>query len=200
MKSLFLFLALFSFNFAIYSSSPPPIIPEEFAIKQKTSSLVTIFYIEADAHGIGKVIKETTPNATNFYYKDDKDQLVATGQVQSFPTSAEIQVWDHQKNFLGTIRQEVSAFFPKKYALYDAGNQLLAKADMNWLGSRFVLTNPKNAFKEYAIYSRPYFKLYGDYWYVKIVDTAALDPRFIVIIAAFQTDLDYKNTEVPWGQ
>lgn len=169
--------------------------PSEFSVKQ-IKSLVTTFYLESKNTAFGKVIKDERPESTLFHFFDEKDQLLAIGKTNYSTNSSSVEVLDSNKQALGKIIQELHVLLPSKYKIYDKNNTLVAIGEMNWLGTRFSLVDPHNGFREYANFSRSYYDLFDSNWKVKMIDMRFIDPRFIIMIAAFQADNDTKNNEI----
>jgi hypothetical protein len=196
MRTLLLGITLFFLTAFLQARPINQEIPNKFLIRHQAKSIVKTFYVESHDLPIGKVIKEARNEEVFFHFLDDFEKLVAYATTTLSKEEIEIVVYSADKVKLGTILRETFSFRPLKYTVLDAEKRPLAYGEMNWLGTRFNLVYSDNRYKECAVFSRPYFRMMNDYWHVKAAEPCVIDPRILVILATFQSDIDTKHGEL----
>lgn len=174
--------------------------PKEFSIKPQCTTTQTVFFLEdLDKKLVVKVLKiEESAEILHYKFFDRDENLmgIAKVHVADIPERDFLHFSSESESFSGTITREKSALTPSKYYIYDDSETLLASGTMNWLGTRLTLTSPLNPHHEHAMFYRPYFRLPGDRWYIKIEDKNTLDPRMIALLIVFQCDCETKHCTI----
>lgn len=172
-------------------------LPPEFLVKYSKNSAMMAFSLE---EGVGKpfaaAVKEEKKHPVPYLYKNLEGATLATGQGETLTSSDILYIYEPSGSLLGIIIRERYPFYAPVYNVYNRNNALIATASVNWLGTRFILTQQGNAHIEYATFYRPYFHIIGDYWYVKVERGNTIDERLIAFLGIFQTDLEFRNSEL----
>lgn len=171
-------------------------IPNHFSVKYDQLQSNPIFSLEnLKEEPFAKGMREIDPRVL-LSYRTLSDVILAYG-IGSYETvDSQLEVIDHLQKKIGTILRKKKTLSPLFYQILNQESDLIAEGSMNWLGTRFILSDPKNPYREYATFYRPYFRLPGDHWYVQIHSFQAIDSRLIVMTAILQTFIDKRNFSI----
>jgi len=185
-RFLLLFLLLTPFSLPATDVS----YPKNFYIQYQTLSYGTLFHVMQDnGTPFGKVVRKLGPKEQLLFYTLD-DQLIVQAELEKngSDTTAKVK-WPNGEE-LGRFTATIYTIYPADFKLYINKNQLIAKGSMNWVGTRFTLTDPNNAHREFVIYSRSRSNFHADRWHIEINRQGEIDPALLVIIGSYQTSLN----------
>ena len=75
------------------------------------------------------------------------------------------------------------------YSILDASDREIAVSEkVDWISTSVTLSKPNGGV--IATLKRPWLNILADSWTVKVADKSAVDPRLIVMIAAYKTSVD----------
>lgn len=169
-------------------------IPEQFTVTEKLFSWTTAFEIEANGYPLGRVERRILGQAPLQYdFYDINNYLMAQGTMRWFTFGAVFDVTDWNRNLIGTVEEEVFTFLPS-FELFSPYREKLAHAKMNFWGTKYTVTDPVTDI-EIATLTRPFFS-FNSQWTVTITNPEVfasknISPSLFIIVAAFQTDLEY---------
>ncbi len=176
---------------------PEEELPKEFFVKYNALQSPSVFFLDSlQELPFAKVLKEEGPLFLSLSFRDLSEKVLATAQGACEKAETKLTVFDPNETKLGTILRKKTQIAPATYQVLGMGDRVIAEGQMNWLGTRFILSDPNNTHLAFATFYRPYFNMWGDYWYVQIHRQDSLDPRLIVMIATLQTYIDRKNCEI----
>lgn len=168
-------------------------LPEEFFVKQRWFSFTNHFDIETKQLKLGCVHRKLLSLTPQYLLHDYNDRLQAYAKMRFFAFGAIFDVYDEFDSRIGIVEERIFTFFPT-FDMYSTTGFHIAKAKMNFWGTIYTITDPLSE-RVVATLSRSFFRL-RDNWTVNIIDPGFcqerhLDPRFFIVVMAFQTDLDY---------
>ena len=174
-------------------------LPEEFTVVERLLSLTTTFDVETEVEPFALARKRFFSFTTTFDLEDSRERPIATASSRFFAWGTVADVVDPDGHPIGWIEEELFRILPwAEYRVFNAYNQIIAVAKMNFWGTYFELTPPNDPTKVYATISRPFFRFFRDTWTVQINDypvfeEGRIDPRLLVILAIYQTDKDNRD-------
>lgn len=173
-------------------------LPTEFKIKQHWFSASSDFDIVVSNKTIATVHRTIwlMPYQYNFNIGQD---LMAQANGPWHSSTGDYEMRDSQKKVIGKVVETTSFFGPYRYEIRSSSNQVLAIMSLSD-GTNFVLRDPSTS-AEIAKLTRPWIgKGINDDWTVKITnrslwDKNGIDSRFVILIAAYQSDSDQERWE-----
>lgn len=169
-------------------------VPNTFYINEHWVSLTTSFDIETKTQRLGTLYRKFFSLLLAYEFYDPQGYLLATAQSRFFSFTAHFDVYDNNKRLLGSANESLFSFFPSFDIWSKDGVTKLAKANMNFWGTTFTITDPVTN-KEIATMSRSFFRIKND-WTFKITnrelfDKKQIDTRVLMTVIAFQGDREY---------
>jgi uncharacterized protein YxjI len=173
-------------------------VPSEFFIKQRWLSWTTAFDVETRSQKIGSVHRRFLSLTVEYDFYDYHEVLQANARMRIFSFGAIFDVTDPTGNYLGTINERIFTFFPT-FDILSADGEILTTAKMNFWGTKYDLRDPVTD-RVFAKLYRPFIRFKDD-WTVQVTDRSLLshkgvDPRLFIIVAAFQTDMDFWRAQL----
>ena len=174
-------------------------LPEEFTVEERLFSWVSTFDVNCDLGTFAVARKRFFSLTPSFDLEDAQGQLLASAQARFFAwgTVADVVGWEGEK--IGWIEEEVVRLIPwAEYRIFNWENRLVAIARMNFFGTCFEIYHPDRPEEIYATLSRPFIRIFREYWTVQILnyrvfEEGFIDPRLLVLLAAYQSDKDARD-------
>ncbi len=168
-------------------------IPQQFFVKQHWFSLTNTFDVETQDRKFGTVHRKLFSWNPHYIFYDINEQIQAKAKMRFFSLGATFDIYDAYEQPIGKVEERFFAFFPT-FDLYRADGHHVAKARLNFWQTRYTVKDPATD-QIIAFLSRGFFRL-KDNWTVDIVNPTLflerqIDPRFFILVMAFQTDRDY---------
>jgi len=171
---------------------PVPSVPSKFTLKEKVISLTTTFDLKGGGKSLGRITEKIFSLTRAFTYDDASGNRIAEARAKLLSWGNQVIVTDCQGREIGTIKEEIfKSLFKVRtiYKILDARDHEIAKSEkVDWVGTSFTLRDGRG--RKVASLERPWINLLSDSWDVTIHDSKAVDPRMIVMIAAFKTSVD----------
>lgn len=174
-------------------------LPEQFHVTERFLSITTTFDITTEVEKFAVARKRFFSLATTYDLEDALNQPIAVARSRFFAWGTVADVVDPEGNKIGWIEEELFRLLPwAEYRVFNSLNQIVAIAKMNFWGTTFELYHPDNATEVYATISRPFLRVFRDYWTVDIKNPNAfeeglIDPRLLMILAIYQTDKENRD-------
>jgi hypothetical protein len=174
-------------------------LPNEFQITERFLSLTSTFDVSTDVLTFATATKRFFSLTTCFDLIDGNNVPQASANSRFFSWGTVADVTDSKGDKIGWIEEEIFRLIPwSEYRVFNAFNQIVAVARMNFWGTDFELYPPNDPSHIYATINRPFIRCFRDNWTVKILDesafeTGAIDPRLLVMLAIYQTDKDNRD-------
>lgn len=173
-------------------------LPDEFTVTQHWFSWTTAFTIGTKDMKMGTVhSKFFSLSWIQYDFYDNDEKLQASGKMRWFSWGATFDVTDAEEQSLGRVEKKFTWFFPTFHFISNT-EQILAEACLNFWGTTFTVIDPVSQ-QTIATMHRNFLRLKDD-WTVNIINRDlfvqnGLDPRFFVIVMAFQSDDEAWNRQ-----
>ncbi|HBL17263.1 MAG TPA: hypothetical protein DD417_11100 [Elusimicrobia bacterium] len=177
------------------ADAPVFTLPASFTMVEKFFALTDTLTLKAGGRTLGKVSAKFIALTKSFRLTDASDNLVAEARARFFALGSTVDVTDAQGNRIGTIKERILKSLFKVYTNYsvlDASGREVAKSEkLDWLSTEFTLRTPSGAVV--AQIRRDFmgnlFRV-TDKWDATVREPKAVDPRLLVMIAAYKTSVD----------
>lgn len=185
-------LALFfAFNVSLVCASTD--IPDEFFVREHWISLTKSYDIETARYKMGTLYRRLFSFLLTYDFYDPWDRRIATARASFFSFGAHLDVFDVNEGFIGSVDEKVFNVFPTFDVLGKDGFTKLARAEMNFWGTKFYIYDPETG-REMAVMSRPYFRLKND-WTINVTNRALLernqmDSRLLITVLSVQGEIE----------
>ncbi|MCH9627030.1 MAG: hypothetical protein S4CHLAM2_06640 [Chlamydiales bacterium] len=183
---------LFIFAFSLLlpvAATAADAVPTRFNIQYQPLSKGALFYVQQNHRSFAKVMR-SVGESEHFCYQTMDDHVLATVEIEKVGSTTIGHMYGPDGDKIGSFTATIYTVYPDEFMLYDASDELIAIGWMNWICNRFTLTDPQNDRREYATFTRPYFKLHSDSWHAEIKSTDVINPAAFVLISAYQTSLN----------
>lgn len=118
--------------------------------------------------------------------------VVATASKSTrFLSGVHIDVYDCNGSLVGSLQERLfpGLTYSTIYDILDAHGQIVATSGkFGWFDTTFVMKDPQG--QTIATLNRPSHLFGGDTWYVTVAKPGIIDPRILVVTAAFKTEAD----------
>ena len=194
MSLLFLFLAV---NVTIASSTSS--LPEEVSVREHWISLTKSYDIETKTQKLGTLYRRFFSLLLTYDFYDPMDVKTATAKARFFSFGAHLDIYDQTDTFIGGVEEKIFTFFPTFVVLAADSSTKLARAEMNFWGTKFYIYDTVTN-QEMAIMSRSFFRFKND-WTIHVTNSDLLnqkniDPRVLMTVLAVQGEIeDWKNDQ-----
>lgn len=174
-------------------------LPNQFFVNQHWFSLTNCFTIKTEQESLGTVYRKLLSLNLQYELNDTEENLVATAYSRYFSLGTIFDIVDAEGVYLGRIDEYLFTFFPK-FDILGPDEKILATAKLNIWGTTYTFEADDRII---ATMNRRFFSLKDD-WVVTIYDPSAfgpdkIDPKLMIILAAFQTDCDYWSQQNQGG-
>jgi uncharacterized protein YxjI len=167
-------------------------VPAEFTIKERVISLTDTFDLKAGDKVFGRITEKLISLTKSFTLATPDGACVAKARSRILSWGTHIDVTDCSGAKIGAIKEEVFKSLLKvhtTYAILDAADRPAAvSTKVDWIATSVTLTKPGGG--AVATLDRRWLNILSDSWTVRTHDAAAVDPRLIVMIAAYKTSVD----------
>ncbi len=185
---LFLFLAVNS-NSAQLSSS----FPDEISVREHWISLTKSYDIETKTHKLGTLYRRFFSFLLTYDFYDPMDVKTLSAKARFFSFGAHLDLYDNNEALVGSVEEKIFTFFPTFEIFARDAATKLARAEMNFWGTKFYIYDPATN-QEMAIMSRPFFRFKND-WTIQVTNKALLeqkniDPRVLMTVLAVQGEIE----------
>lgn len=181
---------------AAYNAGPEaPELPSKFQIIERVIALTNTFDVSGGGASFGTIYEKLISLTRSFTYKAPDGRCLAQAREVLFSWGVEIEVSDCGGTKIGAIKENVLKSFFKvhtTYSILDAGGRAVASSKkVDWLGTEVTLyAGAGGTGMRIAKLSRPWINVFSDRWDVELYEKRTLDPRLIVMIAAYKTSVD----------
>jgi hypothetical protein len=187
MNFLFLFLALSSMT------ANAGTIPDDISVREHWISLTKSYDIETKTQKLGTLYRRFFSILLTYDFYDPMDVKTATAKARFFSFGAHLDIYDQTDSFIGGVEEKIFTFFPTFEVLGRDSSTKLARAEMNFWGTKFYIYDPATN-QEMAIMSRPFFRFKND-WTIHVTNRALLDQknidsRVLMTVLAVQGEIE----------
>ncbi|RUR08443.1 hypothetical protein [Legionella sp. km772] len=185
---LFFFLAV-NGNSAQLNSS----FPDEISIREHWISLTKSYDIETKTHKLGTLYRRFFSLLLTYDFYDPNNVNTLSAKARFFSFGAHLDLYDPNGAIVGSVEEKIFTFFPTFEVYARDLSTKLARAEMNFWGTKFYIYDPATN-KEMAIMSRPFFRFKND-WTIHVTDQRLLeqkniDPRVLMTVLAVQGEIE----------
>lgn len=177
---------------AVEAPSEPPELPAEFQVKEHVIALTDTFSLKAGGNTFGRITEKLLSLSKSFTYESGAGLCVARARQRILSWGSHVDVTDCSGAKVGAVREQVLKSLFKvhtTYSILDAADREVAVSEkVDWISTSVTLRKPDGAVV--ATLERPWLNILSDTWTVKLRDRTAVDPRLIVMIAAYKTSVD----------
>lgn len=185
---LFLFLTINSYSEPLNSS-----FPDEISVREHWISLTKSYDIETKTHKLGTLYRRFFSLLLTYDFYDPYDVNTLSAKARFFSFGAYLDLYDPTGVIVGGVEEKIFTFFPT-FEIYARDlSTKLARAEMNFWGTKFYIYDPATN-REMAIMSRPFFRFKND-WTIHVTDRVLLeqkniDPRVLMTVLAVQGEIE----------
>jgi len=173
-----------------------PKIPQSFSIRERFFSLTDSFDLkDAEGKRFGRISEHLISLTKSFTYTDGEGKKLAHARAKFFALGSTVIVEDGEGRKIGTIKEDIIKSLLKVYTHYrilDARDNVVATSEkVEVLSTQILLrdTSGRIVAELRRGFAENLFRL-TDRWDVRIYDSESVDPRLLVMIAAFKTSVD----------
>ena len=188
MSLLYLFLAVQ----ASYAS-PVFSLPDEVSVHEHWISVTKSYDIETKSQKLGTLYRRFFSLLLTYDFYDSRDVKTATAQARFFSFGAHLDIYDQNNVFIGGVEEKIFTFFPTFVVLGSDSSTKLARAEMNFWGTKFYIYDTVTN-QEMAVMSRPFFRFKND-WTINVtnrnlLDQKNIDSRVLMTVLAVQGEIE----------
>ncbi len=141
---------------------------------------------------LGTLYRRVLSLNTVYDFYDNQNQAISTAQSHFFSYGYHLDVFDTNKEMLGSVEEKIFNWFPS-FEIFSADGVSLANASMNFWGTKFTLYDGRSD-RVLAEMSRPFFRM-RNFWTIDIknmsrIQERKLDPRLLLTVLAVQGDIE----------
>lgn len=167
-------------------------LPSHFKINEKVLTLTDTFAIVDDTYSYGTIRQAFFALSKSFTFKDAQENIQATARTRLITFGTKIDVKDGSGKLIGSIEEEILKSFLKvttTYRIEGPNGEILGQSEkIDFLSTDFYITTKDG--KSVARIHRPMINLIRDSWTVDLTDKVSIDPRLVLMIAAYKTSTD----------
>ncbi len=194
-KVLKLFPLVLSLNLGFASSTFN--LPKEFMVNQKWMSLTKSYDIETKTEKLGTLYRRFLTFLLTYDFYDSQNVKTATAKARFFSYNLHLDIYDQSEDLIGEVEEKLFYFFPTFEVIDKNSIDKLARAEMNFWGTKFNIYDPQSN-QEMAVMSRSFFRLKDD-WTINITNPELLkqkniDPRVLMTVIAVQGEIEEWET------
>ncbi|WED42368.1 hypothetical protein [Legionella cardiaca] len=193
MKRILIGLLFLIFAINLSSAGNVHSIPNEISVREHWISLTKSYDIETSTSKLGTLYRRFFSLLLTYDFYDPTDIKTATAKARFFSFGAHLDIYDQTDVLMGSVEEKIFTFFPT-FEIYarDLATKL-ARAEMNFWGTKFYIYDPVTS-QEMAIMSRSFFRLKND-WTIQVTNRALLeqkniDPRVLMTVLAVQGEIE----------
>lgn len=173
--------------------------PDEVTVKEHWISYTKSYDIETKTNKLGTLYKRFFSFRLTYDFYDPMNVKTATAKARFFSFGAHLDIYDSNNAVLGSVEEKIFTFFPTFEVIAPDSSTKLARAEMNFWGTKFYIYDPATK-QEMAVMSRPFFRLKND-WTIQITnrglfDQKNIDQRVLMTVLAVQGEIeDWKRDQ-----
>lgn len=165
--------------------------PKNFYVEYQRLTQGTLFHVmQADGTRFGKVERDTNKNDEELLFRRFDERLIAKAVLEKIGSVTTAWFTSASGEPLGSFSATIYNIYPAEFNLYSNEGLVIAKGEMNWIGTCFRLFDPENRHREFAFFCRPRFKLHSDSWHAEVIREGIIDPVVLILIGAYKTSLN----------
>lgn len=198
MKRIFIYLlaCLCCLNFSLAYANGG--IPDEVIVREHWISLTKSYDIETKSQKLGTLYRRFISFLPTYDFYDTQNIKTVSAHARFFSLGVHLDVYDQRNIFIGEVEEKVFNFFPTFEIIARDSVTKLARAEMNFWGTKFYIYDP-NTEQEMAVMSRSFFRLKND-WTIRVTNRPLLeqkniDPHMLVTVLAVQAEIEEWNQE-----
>lgn len=191
---LFLLLAI-----NVNSSQLTTSFPSDISIREHWISLTKSYDIETNTHKLGTLYRRFFSLLLTYDFYDPNNVNTLSAKARFFSFGAHLDLYEPSGAVVGSVEERIFSFFPT-FEIYARDlSTRLARAEMNFWGTKFYIYDPATN-REMAIMSRSFFRFKND-WTIHVTDPVLLeqkniDPRVLMTVLAVQGEIeDWQNEQ-----
>ncbi len=199
MKKIVLSLLFSLLALNAYSSELNTSFPNEISVREHWISLTKSYDIETKTHKLGTIYRRFFSLLLTYDFYDPNNINTLSAKARFFSFGVHLDLYDPANKIVGSVQEKIFTFFPTFEIYAPDLSTKLAKAEMNFWGTKFYIYDPATN-KEMAIMSRPFFRLKND-WTIKVtnqhlLENKNIDPRVLMTVLAVQGEIeDWQNND-----
>lgn len=193
MKKLIITLFAFLFFINSFAAETPYDYSEDINVSEHWISLTKSYDIETKTQKLGTLYRRLLSLFLTYDFYDTLDHHTLTAKIRFFSFGADLDLYDPEGTRLGSIEEKIFSFFPT-FEIYAPNlSTKLARAEMNFWGTKFYIYDPASD-REMAVMSRPFFRFKND-WTIHVTDQELLaqkniDSRVFITVLAIQGEIE----------
>lgn len=193
MKKVALIALSFLFTINLSYAESTSSLPNQLFVHEHWISLTKSYDIETKTQKLGTLYKRFFSFLLTYDFYDPMNVQTATAEARFFSLGAHLDIYDQSHNFIGGVEEKIFNFFPTFEIVGADSYTKLARAEMNFWGTKFYIYDP-NTSKEMAVMSRNYFRLKDD-WSInitnkKLLEQKNIDPKVFMTVLAVQSEIE----------
>jgi hypothetical protein len=165
-----------------------------FEVHRQDYTFSTVFDCLGEHDFLGTVVKSSFRVRTHYDLYNVKGHYEWVGICRALTLGAfydwarEIDIYDHDGNYVGMIDGQMATDSKAKYSIYNGMGTRVGIAYLDHAGAAFTIVNP-NKENHYIAYLQRHFVINAvDHWKVTVYDQNEIDLRIIKVFAAFALD------------
>ena len=187
MTLLFLCLAI---NLSYASPQLP--IPDEVFVHDNWIGLMKSYTIETSSQKLSTLNKRLLNLRLGYDLYDPQDIKIASAVAKVNSTGVYLDIYDPYNIHLGAVDEQIFAFFPSFIVLAGDSTTKLARAEINFWGTKFYIYDPDTN-EEMAVMSRAFFRIKNN-WTINVtnrhlLDQKNIDSRVLMTVFALQSEI-----------
>ena len=199
MKKILTMLFFLTFSTHICLADSNLSFPDEIFVQEHWISMTKSYDIETRTHKLGTLYRRFFSLLLTYDFYDPDNTHTLSAKLRFFSFGANLDLYEPNGKGLGSIEEKIFKFFPT-FEIYAPNlSTKLARAEMNFWGTKFYIYDPVSD-KEMAIMSRSFFRLKND-WTIRVTDRSLLeqkniDSRVLMTVIAIQGEIEDWQREV----
>ncbi|MBI4348282.1 MAG: hypothetical protein HY553_15685 [Elusimicrobia bacterium] len=172
-----------------------PVLPANFTLYEKFFTIMDALELKSGNTSYGRITQRFWAWSKAFYWDDPQGRRIANARARILALGSTVDVTDAAGHKIGTIKEEILKSLFKIWTTYKIldpqGRQLASSAKIELFSTEITLKRPDG--RAVALLRRGFkenFLRLTDRWDVTVQDASAVDPRMLVMIAAFKTSVD----------
>ena len=168
-------------------------LPDEVSVREHWISLTKSYDIETPTQKLGTLYRRFFSLLLTYDFYDPMNINTAMAKARFFSFGAHLDIYDQTGAFIGGVEEKIFNFFPTFEILARDSSTKLARAEMNFWGTKFYIYDPVTN-QEMAIMSRSYFRFKND-WKIHVTNRSLLeqkniDSRVLMTVLAVQGEIE----------
>lgn len=169
------------------------VLPDEVIVREHWLSLTKSYDIENNTQKLGTLYRRFFSYLLTYDFYDSLNVNTATAKARFFSFGVHLDIYDQSNAFIGEVEEKIFNFFPTFEILDNDSATKLARAEMNFWGTKFYIYDPVTM-QEMAVMSRPFFRFKND-WTINVTNRALLeqkniDSRLLMTVLAVQGEIE----------